>query len=345
LFNLFLCLCISFVLFSCKSNISETKIDQKSFKIAFGSCIDQNKSLDILDTVLLHQPDVFVFLGDNIYADTREVDVMKYEYNKLKTIPSFNRLVDNVKVLATWDDHDFGENDAGKYFPLKNASKEIFLDFWNVPDSSERRNHKGVYDAVILKFDSLIIQFILLDTRTFRDTLIKNIDRKNKDRKYLPVLSHDATFLGKNQWLWLAKQLQIKADVRIIASSVQFSNQDNGGESWSNFPGEKDKFLQLINDVSADAVLFISGDVHFGEISKLQNKITYPIYDVTSSSLSQREKTPKENSIRVGKPVSDNNFGLIEINNSNPVSVSFKLINKSNVLIQKYQIPLSDISF
>ena len=203
LFKRLLSLSFFFVLFSCKSKNPEINSTQQPFKIAFGSCINQNNALDILDTVLMYQPDVFVFLGDNVYADTREVDVFKNEYNKLKAKPSFNRLIDHVPVFATWDDHDYGENDAGKYYPLKEDSRQIFLDFWNVPDSSERRNHQGVYDAVFFSLDTLVIQLILLDTRSFRDNLVKNFERKKRNANTcLCTLLIQASLVKNNGFGW-----------------------------------------------------------------------------------------------------------------------------------------------
>ena len=39
-----------------------------TFKIAFGSCGNQNDELPIFNNVVNHQPDLFIFMGDNIYG-------------------------------------------------------------------------------------------------------------------------------------------------------------------------------------------------------------------------------------------------------------------------------------
>ena len=67
-----------------------------------------------------------------------------------------------TRVLATWDDHDYGENDAGSEYPLKETSKQIFLDFFGVAKDSPRRERDGVYvryelaDADVLKLCELV---------------------------------------------------------------------------------------------------------------------------------------------------------------------------------------------
>ena len=121
-----------------KSNIKA----QNSFKIAFGSCSHQDKNQNILYKVIDQNPDLFIYLGDNIYGDTRNMTVLKEKYNRLGSKPEFKALKNSTKVLATWDDHDFGENDAGRHYPFKKESKEVFLDFWGEPKKSKRRKHK-----------------------------------------------------------------------------------------------------------------------------------------------------------------------------------------------------------
>ena len=59
-----------------------------------------------------------VFLGDNIYADSTDMTVLRRKYVALKTSRFFQALKDKATILATWDDHDYGANDAGAGKPL-----------------------------------------------------------------------------------------------------------------------------------------------------------------------------------------------------------------------------------
>src|ERR1700754_3659142 len=93
--------------------------DRALTRIAFGSCADAAKPQPIWDADLAAEPDLFVFLGDNVYLDTRDPEVMRRKYAQLAAQPGFQRLKATTPILAIWDDHDFGENDAGVEYPMK----------------------------------------------------------------------------------------------------------------------------------------------------------------------------------------------------------------------------------
>ena len=321
-------------------------MDENSFRIAFGSCSKQSKPLGILDSVLTHQPDLFIFLGDNIYGDTEDMDVLRAKYAKLGNKAPFQRLRASTRILATWDDHDYGANDAGKYYPFKEASKELFLEFWQEKEDSERRKHPGIYHVEKIPIGTKWLQIILLDTRTFRDNLTPIADKSVYKNDYQPTLSPDSTMLGAAQWAWLEQQFKEPADIRIIASSNQFSHEYNGWESWTNVPHERKKMLDLIQKTKAEGIVFISGDVHWGEISKEPaTPSRYPIYDLTSSGLTQNWDSTEPNKNRIGEVVRKNNFGLIEIKTGKKTSLNFKIINKSNITEVEHQIDLSELRF
>jgi alkaline phosphatase D len=316
-------------------------------KIAFGSCANQNANQDILLSVLDHQPDLFIYLGDNIYGDTRDMQVLYDKYQVLGNKLEFKMLRNSTEVLATWDDHDYGKNDAGKNYVMKKESKEIFLNFWKEPLDSERYKHEGIYHALTYGIDGKKVQVILLDTRTFRTPLKFRYFRpfnKNFKNDYRPTYRKNATFLGKEQWLWLEKQLLEPADLRIIASSNQFAHEYNGYESWTNMPLEQEKMLKLIASTQANGVVFISGDVHWGEISKLESPSTYPIFDVTSSGLTQTWHKTENNANRVGEVVPENNFGLIEINWEEKWLV-LKIQDKANNTRVQQKLAFYELSF
>ena len=82
---------------------------------------------------LASHPQLLLLLGDNIYADTKDMNVMRRKYAKLAAMPGFRALRDACPILATWDDHDLGANDAGSDYPKKEDSQKIFLDFFGDP--------------------------------------------------------------------------------------------------------------------------------------------------------------------------------------------------------------------
>jgi len=53
--------------------------------------------------------------------------------------------------------------------------------------------------------------------------------------------------------------------------------------------------------------------VHWGEVSKWETPGMYPLWDVTSSGITETWPSVEPNVNRVGPVVRENNFGMIEI--------------------------------
>ena len=321
-------------------------------KIAFGSCGHEDHELPIFDVIASHEPDLFIFLGDNIYGDTRNMKVLQSKYDQLGNKPSYQNLKSKTEIIATWDDHDYGENDAGRHYPMKAESKEIFLDFFGEPENSARRQHEGIYTSYLYKTHDKILQIILLDTRTFRDNLKPYNGEFDFDQRYFyemdyaPYQNDDSTLLGEAQWKWLETELHKPADLRLICSGTQFGIEYNGYESWANFPVERTRMVQLIQNANANGVLFLTGDVHYAEISKFELLGCYPLYDVTASGLSStwHFATPNEN--RIEGPVMENHFGLLTFDwEAADPTVTMEIWDVNDSLRISHQIHLTEISF
>jgi len=323
-----------------------------SFRIAFGSCAHEDHPLPVFKTIIKQNPDLFIFMGDNIYADTEDPEVMRNKYKLLAANKGFQKLIKKTPVIATWDDHDYGRNDAGRHYPMKEVSKNIFLDFFKEPIGSQRWNHPGIYTSYQYQFQHKTIQIILLDTRTFRDNLIPYTKGVYDDpqffyeRDYLPHTTSDSTLLGEQQWAWLKDELSKKADIRIIGSSTQFGIEYNGYESWANFPNEQARMINLIQETKANGLFFISGDVHYAELSKMQPKECYPIYDLTASGLSSSWDFSTPNKNRIGTPVMQNHFGLLTIKTiDGETSILMEIIDVKGRRALSYTLQLDDLQF
>lgn len=307
-------------------SLSESTVLQR---IAFGSCHDQNipklslpmfgVGRDIWTVIRESRPDVMVLLGDNVYAKTTDMQAMRAVYSKLAADEGFARLRMDVPILATWDDNDYGFSDVGAEYPKKSQSQAIFLEFFGVPKLSPRWRREGVYDAAVYGKPGARTQIIMLDTRYFRGPLVKrgsNEPRPPADRSgpYVPTDDTSTTILGAAQWKWLEEQLREPAELRIIGSSIQVISEEHGFEKWANFPHEREKLFRLIRETGANGVIFLSGDRHHAEISRLDGAADYPLYDLTSSSLNKpRLFTIEANKHRVGDMYFQSNFGLLTI--------------------------------
>jgi alkaline phosphatase D len=290
-------------------------------RIAFGSCARQDKPQPIWDAVVAARPDIYLSLGDNIYGDTEDMAVMKKKYDQLAAIKGWQKLKAACPILATWDDHDYGVNDGGAEYPKKDESQQLFLDFFGIPQDSPRRTQKGVYHAEVFGPPEKRVQVILLDTRYFRSPLKKRAKKIVGEGPYEPTADKTTTMLGDAQWKWLEQQLKVPAKVRILVSSIQLVPQDHAWEKWMNFPHERERLFKLIKDTKAAGIITISGDRHLAELSMMDAGFGYPLYDLTSSGLteaSQKWRKHEVNRHRVATMNRGNNFGLITIDWSKP---------------------------
>ena len=196
------------------------------------------------------------------------------------------------------------------------------MDFWSEPTESPRRTRPGIYDAYIYGPPGRRVQIILLDTRTFKSPAQPDSrsDAQKKDLniigRYAPNPEPKSTLLGKSQWDWLSTQLQQPAEIRFIVSSTQFAADEKGMDEWGNYPFEKQKMLALLRSTRANGVIFLSGNVHFSEVSE-ELDFPYSLVDFTSSGMTPANINPRyaaaKNAKRIAGPYVDVNFGLVSI--------------------------------
>jgi alkaline phosphatase D len=330
-------------------------------RIAFGSCARQDRPQPIWDAVVETKPQLFLFLGDNIYADTEDMEVMRAKYQLLGKQPGFQKLKKTCPVLATWDDHDYGVNDGGADYPKKREAQQVFLDFFEVPQDDVRRRREGVYVAKVFGPVGKRVQIILLDARYFRSPLkigYKGTESGEGYRGwYVPNSDPEATMLGETQWRWLEEQLKQPAEVRIIGSGVQVVADEHGSETWGNFPLQRQRLFRLIRETKAGGAVFLSGDRHLAEIARLPADhrlgIGYSLLDITSSSLNApsgnftRAGTRfvnEINSYRVGLTYFETNFGTVQIDweQKEPV-VRLQVRDEKGAVVLQQRVQLSQL--
>ncbi|MBL8816076.1 MAG: alkaline phosphatase family protein [Planctomyces sp.] len=330
-------------------------------RISFGSCAKQDQPQPIWDAVVAAQPEMFLFLGDNIYGDTHDMSVLKAKYELLGQQPGFQRLRATCPVFATWDDHDFGGNDAGAEYPERKESQKIFLDFFGVSATDERHSRDGVYSSFVQGPPGKRVQVILLDTRFFRSPLKKGFDTREAGDGfrgvYGPNLDADVTVLGPTQWKWLEEQLLVPAEIRIIGSSFQVLSDQHGWEMWGNFPKERSRLFQLLKATQASGVIFLSGDRHLAELACLPadhpHGIGYPVFEVTSSSLNQPSGNftksgvrfaNEVNPYRIGLTYFDVNFGNLLIDWSQPdPAIRIQVCDEKGGVVLQQKLLLSEL--
>jgi alkaline phosphatase D len=304
--KLYFLLCISFL-------NATVAVGQNSAltRIAFGSCSKDGEQ-QLWKEVIDQKAQLWIWLGDNIYGDSQDTAVLRAKYKRQKSNPDYQQLLKTMPVIGTWDDHDYGVNDGGKFNSKKKVIKETLLEFLGVPPSARVRKHEGVYSSHIYGNGDKKVKVILLDTRYFRDTLLASTV---KGKRY--NVNDTGDILGEQQWQWLEDELtESDAAIHIIGSSIQLVAEEQGFEKWANFPAARDRFFYLLKKTQPINTFVISGDRHMAEISKTDvTGLTYPLYDFTASGLTHtwNVEVEESNRHRVGVNIIRKNFGMIII--------------------------------
>lgn len=333
-------ICLVFVPVTFAQKSPPTKV-----KILFGSCLHQDKPQPIWQAMNQEQADLFVLLGDNIYGDTQDMVELKAKYAKQWATPGMQTMLANTTTIGMWDDHDFGANDAGKEYPQKEASRQVMLDYFKVAKNSPRRTRTdGIYTSHILTQANLQVQIILPDLRWNRSPLASVSKLEYTTVKvaknlgpYVSSKDESATMLGETQWQWLEQQLQQPADIRILASSIQFLPEFTGWESWANFPRERQRFLALLDKYEIHNMLIVSGDTHWSELSQITRDNGDALWEMTTSGLTEEWKQVSPNVHRVGDSYSQVNYGVLEITGKN-VSLMIKDVTGKNIMSQTLEL-------
>lgn len=268
-------------------------------RIAFGSCSDEDEPQPLWDPILASDPGLWVWLGDNIYADTEDMSVMEAKYRRQLSQPGYAALRARVPVVGTWDDHDYGLNNGGREYPRRAASQQLLLDFLGVAEDDPRRAREGVYAAHTYGPPGRRVKVILLDVRYHRGPR-----------------GPASEILGEEQWRWLEAELRgSDAQLHLIGSGIQVLPVDHAYEKWSAFGDERDRLLRVIAESRAPGVVLLSGDRHIAEIMRLDDpRIGYPLYEVTSSGMTHSwEEASEPNRFRLGELMTQLNFGVVEI--------------------------------
>ncbi len=283
------------------------------FRIAFGSCNKTNLPNRLWDDVIATTPDLWIWGGDNIYADTEDPIEMREMYQEQNKVAGYQKLKAQVPIIGTWDDHDYGKNDGGADFIAKKESEREFFDFMGLSKEDPLREQEGVYSAHEYKNTNGSIKILLLDTRYFRTPLTADASLK---KRFKPNDYGEGTLLGEVQWQWLESELKnTTADFNVIVSSIQFLSKEHGFECWGNFPHEVERLENLLVASRAKGVIILSGDRHISEFSRTNVPgMDYPLIDFTSSGLTHVYSRFKDepNAYRVGAVVAKESFGLLQ---------------------------------
>lgn len=269
-------------------------------RVAFGSCSRPEKDQAFWRSVGATQPQLWVWTGDIVYADTKRSlksllwpelfpylyspDEHKVAYAMQKNNMYYQEFATKTSIIGMWDDHDFGENNADGHFAHKEVSQKLLLDFLDEPPESARRSRHGVYTSYNVGPPGQRAKVVLLDVRYWRD-----------------LEGEGEALLGEEQWEWLARELSLgDCQLLLVFSGSQIvSGAHWAEEGWVLYPAERARLFQALSDARLPVLLF-SGDVHYGQVSATYfcsplssgNFLVQPLFDTTASGLTHSLSNP-----------------------------------------------------
>ncbi len=267
-------------------------------RIAFGSCNDQTKRQDHWQWIARENPQLWIWLGDNIYADKASLGDRRAWYRLLKENADYKKFIDQVPVIGTWDDHDYYNENADSSYEEKDGSKALMLEFMDVAWDNPVQSRPGVFQSYAFGPVGQRTQVILLDLRYFQN--------KNKTERSL---------LGELQWQFLENEIASSdADLFLIGSSLNVCSPVaiSSLEGWRAFPAERQRLYDLLASTDKPCIM-MSGDRHMGEIYRIVLPSGKPVYEVMSSGLTHAVGVKLPSPERQGELVGRKNFGMLTI--------------------------------
>ncbi len=318
--------------------------DPPAYKFLVGSCLYINEEIydrpgkpyggeyQILTDMFNKDADFMVWLGDNTYlreADWYSKTGIYQRYTHTRSLDELQPILASTHHYATWDDHEFGPNNSNRSFVAKETTLQAFKDFWANP--SYGINGKP---GVTTYFEWGDAAFFMMDNRYYRTPE----NRKTGDRQ----------ILGDEQIEWLIDGLTTTdAEFKFVCLGGQFLNTTPIGENHSTFPEERIKILNLIEKEGIEGVIFLTGDIHRTELTKLDRYRNYPLYEFTLSPLTAGPSTWDKpiNNHRVDNTlVQERNYGIFEITGPRKDrKLKCSVYNSNGELKWTYEINASDL--
>lgn len=247
-----------------------------------GRCRVPGAGYPIFRTMATRRPDLFVFVGDTVYADqscpappnlggadfeARDLAGFRARHRHQREDPGLARFLLGTSVSAIWDDHEVRGNFAGPTERLMPAGRQAFLEHWPIdtPPGEPTRLYRQ------LRWGRLVDLFVL-DTRQYRS----------------PNAAPDGpgkTMLGLTQRGWFLDRV-VRSDAvwKLVVSSVPLSvgtgrtirdgwaNSRNPLVPLGDHTGFEHELLEIVQELDAHKVrnlVWLTADVHFPAVLRL----------------------------------------------------------------------------
>jgi len=310
------------------------------FRITFGSCAHKIgvHNANLFREILRREPQAMLLLGD-IAVDDREnkINMHRADYQLRDVSKPWKTLAANVPLYASWDDHDYFNNDLngiprGFTAADRDAVRAVWHQNWNNPPTDKGRD--GIY------FNTRMgpVEVIMLDTRSCRDNACRN---------------ETGCYLGQQQMSWLKKTLKSStAPFKVISSGTMWSDYvSKAKDSWGSWdPQAREEIFSLIEKERINGVLLISGDRHGARGFRISRPSGFAFHEFEAATLGG---VPGPAGLVKNCPeqlFGYNGNGLVafgeftfDTTHTEP-AVTFRLINESGGVMEEHSLQYSQLT-
>ncbi|MES2526380.1 MAG: alkaline phosphatase D family protein [Bdellovibrionota bacterium] len=279
--------------------------DKTKAKIALISCTRDTKAefqAPMWQALVDSNPDLIFLLGDNVYVDDETTEI----HDPLSEVRLWRRYVETrltldlfhmpelIPTLATWDDHDYGLNNAYGETPYRVASTHVFKTLF-AQDAIMPEVTWG--PGVAVSFSAYGQRFYLMDSRSFRTE---------------PLVGKEHWGSAQDEWM-LGSLSTSHQPGWILSGSQIFGGYREGWGFEKTHPELLKKILSRLSKIEAP-VLFGSGDVHYSEIMKIESELLgYETFEITSSSMHSKASEPRDGNFRRLASTGEYNFVIAHV--------------------------------
>lgn len=301
-----------------QSNYDKLSQIKNLTRIAIASCNNQRKKQTVWKDLLREAPELFIWGGDNVYADTKIPAYLARAYQVQNSFEDYRAFKGQTPIIGTWDDHDYGANNSGHEYVIKKESQKLALDFLEEPEWSPRRLREGIYTSYDFGDPGKRVKIIILDNRYFKD------------------LEKDSPMLGSTQWKWFESEInQPGVNLFLIVSGLSIlSPTAPASEEWADYPTEQERIGKLLQKTQKP-YLYVTGDKHFSSIFRRKKELEFLV-----SGMTHNTRVAWRPYIRMKYPnhVFVHNYGLIELSWTDDIPVMNLTVRSSkghNLLMKR----------
>jgi alkaline phosphatase D len=290
-----------------------------TLSLAFGSCA-KLQIQPVFETLTDVNPDLFLFVGDNHYANSDDLNTLRWYYNSSRAITARRDFLGHTATLATWDDHDFVGNNTDGSAPGKDTALRVFKEFWANPAYGTPET-----PGVFFQYRWGDVDIFMLDDRYYRGL--------------------DGDMLGDEQVSWLLESLRLStATFKLLVSGSQWTLEGTS-DSWRAFETARATIFQHIVDEEIPGVVLLSGDVHRSEfrlIGRAQDE-GYDLPELTSSPLANTPSPCSDETAELHACVALPSFITLDIDTTEG-TLAASMADQSGTVLHEWLIRATDLS-